>query len=228
MRWLLVVVVVALVIAGCAQGQPIAPTAAPTNTPIPPTPTSVPTATSTPTTPPTATSTPIPSSTPTATALPTATPAIGSLSKSVPFGESILYTIPEGNILELSVTKIARGAEALDLVNRNNTILPEKPGKGNEFFTVYVEAKHVTPSEEFQTMPVTYVAGWSVAVNGEMKLPEVVLMMENTLNAELLPGAETGGWITFKVPTDSEVTKLRFSMDAVGRTSIWFDLNPSS
>lgn len=146
----------------------------------------------------------------------------------MPFGESILYTIPEGNVLEVSVTKIARGAEALDLVNKNNTILPEKPGKGNEFFTVYVEVKHVTPSDEFQTMPVTYAIGWSAAVDGQMNLPEVVLMMEDTLNAELLPDAEMGGWITFKVPIDSEVTKLRFSMDAVGKTSIWFDLNPSS
>ena len=76
-------------------------------------------------------------------------------------------------------------------------------------------------------MPVTYAVGWSAAVDGQMELPEVVFM-EDALNAELLPGAEIGGWIPFKVSTGSEVTKLRFSMDALGKKGIWFDLEPPS
>lgn len=228
MKWLVVLAVTFLLVTGCAEETPTAAPVIFTDTPVPSTATSLPTVTTIPTVPPTATATQTPTPTPTATVAPTAVPEVGSLSKPVPFGESILYTIPEGNILELRVSKIARGAEALGLVNKNNTILPEKPGSGNEFVTIYVEAKHVTPSEEYQTIAVTYLVGWDAAVAGTMHSPEMVLMMEDTLNAELLPGAETAGWITFKVPIDSEVTKLRFSMDALGKKGVWFDLKPPS
>lgn len=224
MRCLLVLVVVALVVAGCAQGQPIAPTAAPTNTPLPPTPTSVPTATSTPTTPPTATATQTATPAPTATSTPTGTPAPGSLTSPVPFGETIRYTYPEGNVIELRVTKTARGAEALALVNANNEYFPEKPGSGHEFYTVYVEAMHVTPSASFQTLAVTAAVGWSIAFDGQVKPVEIILMLENMLNAEMLPGGTAEGWIPFRVPIDAQVTMLRFGGDPFGQGAIWFDL----
>lgn len=142
----------------------------------------------------------------------------------MPFGETIRYTYPEGNVLELRVIKTARGAEALALINEGNTILPEKPGSGQEFYTVYVEATHVSPSASFQTLAVTAFVGWSIAVDGQMEPAEILVMMQNMLNAEMLPGGTAEGWIPFKIPVDAQVSMLRFGADQFGQGGVWFDL----
>lgn len=229
-RLLITLSLVVIILAGCGSADPPPTVAEPVEatavaTPTPPADPVEATATATTAPTDTPTLTPTPSPAPTATPEPTATPAAGSYQQPVPMGQSQQITTNVGHVVEITVTGVLTGSEALEVVNLGNDYIHEDPDPGEQYAIVnvtlsYLEAPADPDAVEF---PATAYLGWGMSAGNQVYGSSIVISPQ-VLAATLLPGGTAAGWIVFEIPETDSPDRLRCDLDMIGNTVTWFAL----
>lgn len=135
------------------------------------------------------------------------------------------YTVPNiGNVIEMRLTRVVRGAEAETIVNKDKSIMPATLNAGEEFYAVYAEVTHVDQHGGLEALPIASPVGWSAIVDEEMiDAATIVMMQDQLLSSGLRPDETLAGWIPFRIPIGSQVSQLHFSLNDT-MPGVWFAL----
>jgi hypothetical protein len=118
----------------------------------------------------------------------------------------------------VTLVETRRGQAAEDTINAGKRWTYYKPAMGEEFYVAgFAVRVNSGPKATFELSTMDFV----IEADGEL-LRQVILAMDNDIDAALSPGGEHTGWVPFQIPQGAKVGALGYGSKVWAGVDAWF------
>jgi len=126
--------------------------------------------------------------------------------------------------LDITVKEVIKGAKASELIKAASGIFYDEPESGYEYLIAKIKVKAIEVKDG-KKVDINSTIFKVFTGSGEEYQYSIIIAPKPSLSTSLYTGAETEGWVAYKVKVNDLTPKLGFGQSYDGTGGVWFKLS---